>query len=122
MSIRQKLEYIIGMIRHILYGILGEYMLRNRYIFLRRIYGDYVILFLVNSNRYVVMGRDFYIHYFFNGKNLIKYFKKWHINYIVIDNLVMVDKVSYDDNGYNLFFYKAVIIRIVKNRKLVNFF
>lgn len=122
MSIRQKLEYIIGMIRHILYGILGEYMLRNRYIFLRRIYGDYVILFLVNSNRYVVMGRDFYIHYFFNGKNLIKCFKKWHINYIVIDNLVMVDKVSYDDNGYNLFFYKAVIIRIVKNRKLVNFF
>lgn len=103
------------------FSILGEYMLRNRYVFLRRIYRNYVILFLVNGNRYVVMGKDFYIHYFFKGKNLVKCFRKWHINYLVLDNLVMVDRVSYDDNGYDLFFYKAVIIRIVRHREFIRF-
>ena len=85
-------------------------MLKTKYIFLKRLYQNDLIIFIKN--------RKFY--YLDNDLLIIKYFNnldKYHINYILLNDLDIVYKKVYTDNRYIEYLYKSLIINMYINYK-----
>lgn len=83
--------------------------MKTKYIFLKKLYFDYVIIFIKNRRYYVLMN-DMYVVKYFGNEILINYFKNNHINYILIDGLEINDICSYIDNRYFEFLLKELMI------------
>lgn len=83
--------------------------MKTKYIFLKKLYFDYVIIFIKNRKYYVLMN-DMYVVKYFGNEILINNFKRNHINYILIDGLEINDICSYIDNRYFEFLLKELMI------------
>ena len=83
--------------------------MKTKYIFLKKLYFDYVIIFIKNRRYYVLMN-DMYVVKYFGNEILINYFKNNHINYILIDGLEINDICIYIDNRYLKFLLKELMI------------
>jgi hypothetical protein len=86
---------------------------KHRYEFTKKVHPGYIV-FLVVKGKYVTYGNDIdIIRYIkFNGK--FKVFDKYKINYLVLDNLDIIDKKEYDNNNYDKYLDVVMIRKIVK--------
>ncbi len=85
--------------------------MKNRYIFFKRLFKDYVILFSKNS-KYYSLGIDKFLKKYINNKDL---------NYVVIDKENRVEVHTFKINNYKMYVMKIfieelLIAYIVKNR------
>lgn len=90
-------------------------MLKKRLSFLKRMYGDYVVLFSINKKIYIFDHDQKIIKYFKKG-NIIQTLAYYHINYIIIDNLNITDKVEFGDNKYKEFFIKSSLLEFLLSK------
>ena len=75
--------------------------MKNKYYFLKRLYKDYVIVFIKNG-KYKSYGSD---------RDLIKYIKNNDVSYVIVDNTF---KVSVVDVNQNNNYYKYLIREFLK--------
>ena len=86
-------------------------MLKTRYSFIKRLYNDYIIIYIKNNNYYIY---NYEFLRLFNDKiNIINKLNKYHINYIIIDNMKIIDIVKYIDNKYNYYKYRYIIYKVI---------
>ena len=82
--------------------------MNNRYIFFKRLYNKYIIVFIKN-NKYYSIGID---------KLMLKYFINNDVNYITIDNKNVVLKYDKDNNKYNEYlmkeYFKLMLFKLQK--------
>lgn len=82
--------------------------MNNRYIFFKRLYNKYIIVFIKN-NKYYSMGID---------KLMLKYLINSDVNYITIDNKNVVLKYDKDNNKYNEYlmkeYFKLMLFKLQK--------
>ena len=71
--------------------------MKNRYLFFKRLFPEYVIIFK-KKNNYSSMNWD---------KRLISFISRQDLNYIIIDNNNNIEIYSYNENKY-----KEYIIRL----------
>jgi len=84
----------------------------NRYHFVKVLHHEYVIIFKYGNILYIPKNER-YITSFRKGKLLI-WLENNHINYILIEELVIVLKKDYLDNRYKLYLKKGIIKNIIK--------
>lgn len=83
----------------------------NRYIFIKRIYKDSLIIFIKN-NKYYCIKEDKDI--FKICKNNISEVRKNKINYLIIDNLVVIESHFYKDNNYNKYKMLIIVMKVLE--------
>ena len=83
----------------------------NRYIFIKRIYKDSLIIFIKN-NKYYCIKEDKDI--FKICKNNISEVRKNKINYLIIDNLVVIESHFYKDNNYNKYKMLIIVMKVIE--------
>lgn len=83
-------------------------MLKTKYIFLKRLYQNDLIIFIKNK-KYYYLDNDLLIIKYFNNLN------KYHINYILLDDLDIIHRKVYIDNRYMEYLYKSLLINIYNN-------
>lgn len=88
-------------------------MLKTRFIFLKRLYLEYVIIFKINRKLYVY-GYDLKIIRYFKLNNIINTLNKYGVNYIIIDNLNIVVKKEFNYNKYLELLYKSILIYLIE--------
>ena len=89
-------------------------MLKTRYNFIKRLYKDYIIIFKKNNNNYIY---DYDFLYLFKDKiNIINKLNKYHINYIIIDNVKIINIKKYSDNLYNYYNNRYIIYKVITNK------
>lgn len=90
----------------------------NRYSFTKKVYPNYIILILKN-NKYYSYGIDKKIIDYINFKDKLFVIKKRNINYLILDNLDIIDKVEYKDNMYDKYTYLVYLNKIFNEIKVV---
>lgn len=80
----------------------------NRYNFTKNVYKDYLII-IRRKNKYYTFSKDKKILNYINFKDKIYVIKKKQINYLVLDNLDIIDITKYDNNNYNKYLYLSYI-------------
>jgi len=88
----------------------------NRYSFTKGVYPDYVVL-LVRKNKYYSYGCDKRLLEYIKFKDKTYILKKKHINYLVHDELDIVEKYEYEDNMLDKYVYLMYIKRVFDNLK-----
>ena len=83
-------------------------MIKTRYKFLKRLYKDYILVFIVKGYYYVYYRDVFVLS--FKEKTLIQTLESNHINYIIIDNLTIIKKTLFKDNRYYEFLFKNELV------------
>lgn len=81
--------------------------MKERYVIIKKIYPDYLILFKEKEN----------IKYVGIDKEIMKYFKQdnlKNVNKILLNNLNIEDKEEYTNNLYDIYYIKAKIINWLK--------
>lgn len=81
---------------------------RNRYEIVRKYYNDCVILILIKRKLYIYKNNilvDF---------KKINKLKELHINYIILDNLEVIER-NYEDNKYEEYYLKYSLNSILDN-------
>lgn len=68
--------------------------MKNRYLFLKKIYKNYLIYFWIHNKKklYDKTEKEMY-NYIMENKN-------YKINYIIVDNLDIIEKKVYENNNY----------------------
>ncbi len=89
-------------------------MLKTKYDFLKKLYPNDAIVFLKNKKYYFLYDDLFFTKYF-KTKGLIKNLEINHINYIILDNLDIIRRVTFDDNRYREIMIKGALIDRFKN-------
>lgn len=84
----------------------------NRYKIAKMLHPDYVIL-LLDKDRYITYDNDFEIIKFIKLKKSCKVLKKHNINYLVLDNLDIIDMKSYDNNNYDRYLKLIMLNKIL---------
>ena len=87
-------------------------MLKNRHDFIKKII-IIMLLFILKNNNYYIYDYEFI--YFLKG-NLINELNKYHINYIIIDNMKIIKKIMFNDNKYNYYKIRFMIYRKITNQ------
>ena len=86
-------------------------MLKTRHQFIKRIYKDYIIIYIKNNNYYIYNYE--FLSLFKDKLNIINKLNKYHVNYIIIDNMNIIEKKSFNDNNYYRYMYKYMIYKII---------
>lgn len=89
--------------------------MKNRYEFIKKIYKDYII-FVVKKDKYYTLKNDELICKCY-GINLFN-INKYNLNYLVLDNLDIIEIENYDDNKYYDYLIKSILIEVIKKQKL----
>ena len=89
--------------------------MKNRYDFIKNIYKDYII-FIVKKDKYYTFKNDELICKCFNVS--FNNISKYNLNYLVLDNLDIVEIKEYDNNKYYEYLIKSILIKIIENVKL----
>lgn len=76
----------------------------NRYLFLKRLYKDYIILIRF-KNKLISYDIDLLLFKEYGFDKI----KQYNINYIVLNNLEIDELGNYDNNKY-LYYYKKILI------------
>lgn len=71
----------------------------NRYIFTKKIYPKYLVI-IRRKNKYFSFGNDLLILKSINFNNKIEILNDKKINYLILDNLDIIDIRDYIDNQY----------------------
>lgn len=95
----------------------------NRFKFLRLLYRGYLILIVKSegsSYRYHTFGKDRMLFNYLNNdrKMLFKKLNKYHINYVLVDNLDIISERKFDDNNYYKFLKIAYLNVVLINMKI----
>ena len=88
-------------------------MLKTKYLFLKRLYPDKVIV-LEKYGNYYLFGEDDYVFDFFLRKRLIFYLREYHVDYMVVENYEVKEDVVYIDNYYHELMIKGLLIKALK--------
>ena len=91
----------------------GFMSIRNRYEIARKYYKNSVILILIKKKLYIYKNNvlvDF---------KKINKLKKLHINYIILDNLDIIER-KYEDNKYEEYYLKYSLNNILDNILEIN--
>lgn len=88
-------------------------MLKTRYQFIKRLYPNYVLVFIEKKQKYHLVEEQMRFLKIFKKKNMINTLEYYHINYLVIDNLSIVKKKEFSDNRYLELLKKAIIIELM---------
>ena len=90
----------------------------NRYSFTKEVYSDYVVL-LVKNNRYYSYARDRSVLEYIRFKNKTSILRKKRINYLVLDELDIVEKYEYSGNELDRYLYLIRMKKIFDEIKVV---
>ena len=100
---------------------MGEFMLKTKYNFLKRLYPVDVILFY-KDGKYLLYGNDRYITVIINDYFIVDKCEKNHINYLIIDNLTIIKRIIYDNNRFYEYLFKGLLIDVLDNKKEVGIY
>ena len=95
----------------------------NRYNFTKKVYPDYIIL-LIRKEKYVTFDIDLKLIDYLEIDEDLSILDKLHINYIVLDDLEIIDIKKYDDNKYENYCLKMSLNKIIKKigNKLIKYY
>lgn len=79
--------------------------MKERYLIIKKLYKDYVILIKDKNNNYISFDED---------KKIIHYFGIKDVNTIYLCNLEIEEKYEYENNRYNELYLKVKIIEILE--------
>lgn len=90
----------------------------NRYNFTKDVYPDYIVL-LVKKDKYYSYGRDREVLEYIRFKNKTNILRKKKINYLVLDELDIIEKYEYLDNGLDRYMYLVMLKKVLEEVKVV---
>ncbi len=90
----------------------------NRYSFTKKIYPKYIVL-LIHKNKYYSYDIDRKILSYIMFKNKTYILRKKHINYLILDELDIIEKYDYDDNMFDKYVYLIYLNKIFDKIKVV---
>ena len=90
----------------------------NRYKFTKDIYDNYIVL-LYRKNKYYTYGIDKQILEYIKFNNKTYILRKYNINYLVLDELDIIEKYEYLDNQYDRYIFLINIEKILNRIKVV---
>ena len=76
----------------------------NRYCFTKKVYPNYLVL-LLKKDKYYSYGIDSKVLEYIKFKNRTYILRKKKINYLVLDELDIVEKYDYVDNEINRYIF-----------------
>lgn len=79
--------------------------MKERYLIIKKLYKDYVILIKDKNNNYISFDKD---------EKIINYFGIKDVNTIYLNNLEIEEKYEYENNKYNELYLKVKIIEILE--------
>jgi len=88
-------------------------LLKTRYKFFKRLYNDCVIVFNIKEHFYIFYNDVFILNSFKTGK-LIDYLEKYHINYVIMENVKIIRECKFKDNRYKELLQKSIIIYVLR--------
>ena len=68
------------------------------------LYNDYVIFFYQGK----IFGKRY-------KEKLINNLRKWHINYVLLGNLEVIEIMEYEDNRYLEILYKGIMMLMIRD-------
>ena len=90
----------------------------NRYSFTKNVYPDYIVL-LYKKGRYYTYGKDRKVLQYIKFKDMTYILRKYRINYLVLDELDIIEKYEYLDNQLERYLYLVNIKKIFDEIKVV---
>ena len=95
----------------------------NRYKFTKNIYPDYIVL-LTRKNKFITFDIDLKLIDYLEVDEDLTILDKLHINYLVLDDLEIINIKSYKDNNYDKYCLGLVINKVVKKigNKLIKYY
>ena len=90
----------------------------NRYSFTKEVYPDYVVL-LVKKNKYYSYSIDRKVLDYIKFKDKTYILRKKHINYLVLDELDIIEKYEYSDSQLDKYIYLVYMKKILDEIKVV---
>ena len=90
----------------------------NRYDFTKSVYPKYIVILLKKGKPYS-FSIDRKILNFIGFKDSVQILKKNKINYLILDELDIIDMQNYNDNNYDRFLYLVYINEIFNEIKKV---
>lgn len=90
----------------------------NRYYFTKEVHPNYLILLLKND-KYYSYGKDRRVLEYIKFKNKLQILKKKKINYLVLEELDIVEKEEYQDNQLTKYVYLTYFKDILNEMKMV---
>ena len=90
----------------------------NRYSFTKEVYPNYVVL-LVKNNRYYSYAKDKRVLEYIGFKNKTNILRKKRINYLVLDELDIVEKYEYSSNELDRYLCLICMKKIFDEIKVV---
>ena len=90
----------------------------NRYSFTKEVYPNYVVL-LVKKNKYYSYSIDRKVLDYIKFKDKTYILRKKHINYLVLDELDIVEKYEYSNNQLDRYIYLVNMKKVLNEIKVV---
>lgn len=90
----------------------------NRYSFTKNVYKDYIVL-IIRKNKYYSYNKDREVLDYIRFKDKTNILRKRHINYLVLDDLDIIEKYEYVDNKLERYKYLINIDKIFNKIKVV---
>ena len=90
----------------------------NRYSFTKEVYSNYIIL-LKRKNRYYSYSIDRKVLDYIKFKDKTYILRKKHINYLVLDELDIIEKDEYSDSQLDKYIYLVYMKKILDEIKVV---
>lgn len=87
---------------------------KYRYTFTKKVYPDYVV-FIMRRGKLLTYDNDLMIINYIGYDNDINILDKYKINYLVLDDLDIVDIKKYNDNNYYKYLYIVMLKKVIKN-------
>lgn len=85
----------------------------NRYNFTKNIYKDYIVL-IVRKKKLYTFNQDKRILNYIGFNNKIYRIRKREINYLILDDLDIIEIIKYDNNNYNKYLLLSYLKDILK--------
>lgn len=90
----------------------------NRYGFTKEVYSNYIIL-LKRKNRYYSYSMDRKVLDYIKFKDKTYILRRKHINYLILDELDIVEKYEYSDNQLDKYIYLVYMKKVLDEIKVV---
>lgn len=86
---------------------------KTRYEFIKKVHSSFLIIFVKNKE-YYSYGVDLLILKQFRKGNMLEQLKKYHIHYLLIDNIQITDFFDDGENKYEYYYYFTCLKIILK--------